>query len=326
MMKLKIGVLGYANIAEKAIIPAIQDLPEYFEFVGVATRTSEKEIEIRDEIGVKVFFPYSEILDRNVIDAIYIPLPNSLHFTWVKTALEKGIHVLVEKSLACSLKEVEELNELAQKNSLTLIENFQFRFHSQFAYIKNLIKKGTIGEIRSIRSSFGFPPFADPNNIRYQKDLGGGALLDAGAYPIKIAQLLLVDYIQVVSAISITPEGSEVDIYGGGMIKQKSGNKFLQMAFGFDNFYQCNLEIWGSKGKLMTNRIFTAPPGYSPEIFIETAQGSEKIQLDPDNHYKNMLVHFYNCTHNMQLNNDEYQQNIQQARLLEEFKTLSNEK
>ena len=101
------------------------------------------------------------------------------------------MHVLVEKSLACEYAQVVELNDLAKKKGLALIENFQFRFHSQLQYIKNIVGSGKIGELRCIKSAFGFPPFQEKNNIRYQKELGGGALLDAGAYPIKISQIFM---------------------------------------------------------------------------------------------------------------------------------------
>ncbi len=325
MKKIRIGVLGFANIAQKAIIPAIKDLPTFFQCVGVATRTEEKKQAIISS-GLDFFTPYEQIIDKDTIDALYIPLPNAMHFKWVKIALEKGIHVLVEKSLGCNLKEVEELNHLAQQNKLVLIENFQFRFHSQLEYIKDVVSKGVLGEIRSIRSSFGFPPFSDSNNIRYQEELGGGALLDAGAYPLKLAQLFLGNEIEVISGTSVKQDNSEVDIWGGGMVKQIHGDGFLQFAFGFDHFYQCNIEIWGSLGKLTSNRIFTAPPGYSPEVQIETAKGIEKIQLAPDNHYQNMLQHFWKCTQNQQLCEEEYSQNYIQAKLLEEFKIIANGK
>ncbi len=325
MKKVRIGVLGFASIAQKAIIPAIKDLPEFFDFIGVATRTEEKKQEIITS-GLDAFLPYEQIIDKDKIDALYIPLPNAMHYQWVKIALESRLHVLVEKSLGCNLKEVEELNQLAQKNKLVLIENFQFRFHSQLEYIKDVLARGVVGEIRSIRSSFGFPPFSDSNNIRYQEKLGGGALLDAGAYPMKLAQLFLGKEIEVISGTSKMQNNSEVDIWGGGMIKQINGNGFLQFAFGFDHFYQCNIEIWGSLGKLSTNRIFTAPPGYSPEVQIETAKGIEKIKLASDNHYQNMLKHFWFCTQNQELCEEEYSQNYIQAKLLEEFKKIANGK
>ncbi len=126
--KIKIGVLGAANIAVKSVIPAIRELPDSFELVGVASRSLKKSEKVATLFETQTFGNYNELFDKNLVDALYIPLPNSLHYGWVKKALKSGIHVLVEKSLGCSLNEVKELNDLAEINDLTLIENFQFRF------------------------------------------------------------------------------------------------------------------------------------------------------------------------------------------------------
>ena len=201
-----------------------------------------------------------------------------------------------------------------------LFENFQFRFHSQLKYILDIVNSGKLGELRCVRSSFGFPPFPDKDNIRYQKELGGGALLDAGAYPIKISQILLGEKLNVsASTLSVDKERG-VDIWGGAFLKQGNGDLFSEIAFGFDHFYQCNVEIWGSNGKLSTNRIFTAKPGFKPEIIIETSEGKELITLDSDNHFKNMLDHFYNLCVDATDRQEEYRQNINQARLISEMK------
>ena len=257
------------------------------------------------------------------IDAIYIPLPNSMHYEWVKKALNKNLHVLVEKSMACSYDEVLKLNKLAEMKNLVLIENFQFRFHSQLQYIKDLVDSGKIGELRNIRSSFGFPPFSDDDNIRYKKELGGGALLDAGAYTIKISQIFLGNDIYVDSATLKYSDDKKVDIWGSGCLKSTNSAINSQIAFGFDNFYQCSIELWGSKGKIKTDRIFTSPPGYSPIIELETQKGKEVKVLKEDNHFKNMILFFYNQI--MKNNKEEYLNNICQAKLINEFVVKSKE-
>jgi len=323
--KIKIGVLGAANIAVKSVIPAIKELPDSFELVGIASRKLKKSEEAAALFETQAFDNYDSLLQKKLIDAVYLPLPNSLHYKWVKKALDNGIHVLVEKSLACNLSEAKELNELARSNDLTLVENFQFRFHSQLAFIKKQLESDKIGDLRCVRSSFGFPPFSDENNIRYKNELGGGALLDAGAYPTKIAQIFLGPSLKVTAANLSYDKTRAVDIWGGAYLKQKSGNLFAEIAFGFDNFYQCNLELWGSKGKIYTNRIFTAPPNYSPEIVIETDSGKEVVQLEPDHHFKNMLLHFFETIRTGAKKHLEYEQNINQARLLEEIKHKANE-
>lgn len=318
--KIRIGILSTANIAVRSIIPAIVDLPDEYDLVGIASRNIQKAKEVAQPHDIKAFGDYDEILTKELIDAVYIPLPNSMHYEWVKNALNAGIHVLVEKSLGCNLQEAQELNKLAESKELVLFENFQFRFHSQLAFIKTQLESGKIGDLRCIRSSFGFPPFPDKDNIRYQAELGGGALLDAAAYPTKIVQLFLGEELEVAAANLNHEADSSVDIWGGAYLKQKNGKQFAEIAFGFDHFYQCNIELWGSTGKIYTNRIFTAPPGYTPIIEIETKEGKEAIKLEPDHHFKNMLLNFSRLMQSPEAKYSEYKGNINQARLLEQIK------
>ena len=322
--KINIGVLGCANIAERFMIPAIISLNQHFNLIGIASRNLEKAAQFAEKANAKSYNSYEELIDDPLVDAVYIPLPNALHAQWIEIALGLGLHVLVEKSMACSYEEVRELNKIAKARSLVLLENFQFRFHTQLAFIKKILHEGTIGELRCMRSSFGFPPFPNENNIRYQKELGGGALLDVGAYPIKLSQIFLGENIDVKEANLYFDENKGVDIWGGAYLKQRDGVLFSEIAFGFDNFYQCNLELWGSKGKIYTNRIFTASPEHEPIIELETMAGKEMIKLPVDYHFKNMLMHFYDLIISKKGIKNEYLQNVNQARLIEELKNKAS--
>lgn len=322
---INIGVLGCAAIANRSVIPAIIELNDIYTLTGIASRNIENATIFAERFKTNAFDGYQSLIDSPELDAVYIPLPNSLHAEWIEKALDRGLNVLVEKSLACEYEDVVKLTNLARQKGLVLVENFQFRFHSQLAYIKNIIEQESIGELRCIRSFFGFPGLSSENDIRYQKSLGGGALLDAGAYPLKIAQIFLGYDIEVKAASINTTVDKEVDIWGGAYLKQKNGSIFAEIAFGFDNFYQCNIEIWGSKGRIYTNRIFTANTGYQPIIEFETQKGKEQIMLPQDNHFKNMLIHFHELVHNKINLEDEFIQNINQARLINEIKNKANE-
>ena len=321
--KLNIGVIGCAQIAERSVIPAMQALAEYFTVVGVASRDASKADAYADRLGVSAVVGYDALLDIPDLNAVYIPLPNGLHAEWIEKALDKGLHVLVEKSLACSLEEVQRLNQLAEAKGLALVENFQFRFHRQLQVVQNVVASGRLGALRCVRSSFGFPPFPDADNIRYDQALGGGALLDAGAYTLKVSQLLMGMDLKVSAANLNSEAGSEVDIWGGAYLQQKDGALFAELAFGFDQQYQCSLEIWGSKGRLTTNRLFTAPPGYCAELIIESGMEREVIAVEPDNHFENMLQHFYRLATVADGRAAEYAQNINQARLIAEVFALA---
>lgn len=317
-----VGVMGCANIAIRSIIPSFI-LSDRFNLYGIASRSIEKADSVANEYKCKSFGSYDELLDDSLIDLVYIPLPTGLHYEWIYKALLKKKHVMSEKSLACSYNEVKKLTELAKKNDLLLIENFQFRFHSQNKWVKDFLGKKELGEIRCFRSSFGFPPFKD-DNIRYDKELGGGALLDAGAYTVKSMLYLFSECkFKLRSATLWTTFNKEVDIYGGAYFDSDLGI-IAELAFGFDNYYQCNYEIWGSKGKLTVNRAFTAPPTMSPTIIIEKQDFREEIKFSPDNHFVNMINHIAKCL-DLHCFEEEYSQNLQQAYYLEQIKQYSYE-
>lgn len=324
---INIGVIGCANIATRSVIPAILELPNHFNLLGVASRTLEKARACAGLFNTQAYEGYQNLLDQPGLNSVYIPLPNSLHTEWVEKALLKGLNVLVEKPLACKIEDVKKLNQIAKEKRLLLMENFQFRFHSQLHYIRNMLKEGKIGDVRCLRSSFGFPGLRDPNDIRYKRELDGGALLDTGAYPLKIAQIFMGQDIEVRAAnLNYLPD-YEVDMWGGCYVKQRTGTQFGELAFGFDHHYQCNLELWGATGKIYTNRVFTAPKNHVSIIELETRSGKETITLPADHHFRNMLNHFYELvvTKKMEDLDLEYAQNFNQARLVNEIKIKANE-
>lgn len=320
---IRIGVLGCANIASRYVVPAILNLPNLFELTAVASRNYKKAKKFTEGLEVTIFDSYDKLISSSCVDAVYIPLPNALHYKWIRSALKNKKHVLVEKSLACSLNEVIELTELANEGKLALVENFQFRFHSQLSEIKEIVRSGVIGNVRNIRSSFGFPPFEDSNNIRYSSDLGGGALLDAGAYPIKLAQELLGDKVSVDSAV-LNYNGYDVDIWGAAQLSCKEKGIPVQASFGFDNFYQCSLEIWGSKGMITAERIFTSPPGVEANIVIKNQDGTSIRCLPAESHFENMLTYFHSIIDNDEIIKLENKKNVIQSQLLCNIRDIAN--
>lgn len=316
--KIKIGILGNADIARRMVIPALIET-DSFELAGIASQSFSSQSLINNYKQIPHYTNYESLLESG-LDAIYIPLPNSLHYRWIKTSLENGIHVLAEKPMSCTLHEAREINHLARVKNLALLENFQFRFHSQLALIKQKIDEGVIGEIRNVRAAFGVPPFPNKENIRYNKKLGGGALLDIGVYPLRVSQIFLGSAIYVDSAVLSETDGYEVDIWGSAFLKQSDGRVTSQIAFGFDHFYQNSLELWGSLGQISADRIFTAGPGLHPQINIRANDINENLTLAQDNHFVNMLRHFFLLITNLEDREIEYKQNVNQARLVDELR------
>tara|TARA_Y100001970_G_scaffold221515_1_gene272285 strand:- start:3741 stop:4721 length:981 start_codon:yes stop_codon:yes gene_type:complete len=321
---VNIGILGNASIAKKSIIPTLLSMPEKFSLKGIASQSYLNQEFIFGKEIIDSYNSYSSLIKDENIDAIYIPLPNSMHAEWIEKSLDHDLHVLVEKPLSTNLIDVKRLNDIALHKNLVLMENFQFRFHKQLSLLKDLLKKNEIGQLRCLKSSFGFPPLDDNGNIRYQRALGGGALLDAGVYPLKISSIFLKNDISVSSSILNYDDKLGVDIWGGGHLVQNNGKLFSQISFGFDNFYQCSIELWGSAGKLSADRIFTAPAEEKQIINLENGSGRSKIEVPPDNQFLNMLNHFHKLIFSKNLRNSEYDQNVTQGKLIQEMIDKSN--
>jgi dTDP-3,4-didehydro-2,6-dideoxy-alpha-D-glucose 3-reductase len=320
---IRVLILGAANIAERSVIPSLLSHGG-FTIVGLATKS--RYIEVQNRYNFSIYSDYEEALNLVDYDLVYIPLPTGLHYKYIKRALELHKHVWCEKSLAQNYSEIVELVDIAKQNRKVLFESFQFRFHSQIIELKKIVEGGALGKIRLFRSFFGFPPFQDRDNIRYIKKLGGGALLDAGAYPVKVLSEFFEDELEVLSASLNSSEGYEVDLYGSAHLKSLGNGIDIQIAFGFDNFYQNGIEIWGSKGKLFTNRLFTATKDVIPEIELISKEGNTVIKCSGDDHFANMLDHITLLLSNPNIMDKEYSQILRQGKLIDQIKRLSNGK
>jgi dTDP-3,4-didehydro-2,6-dideoxy-alpha-D-glucose 3-reductase len=226
--------------------------------------------------------------------------------------------VHVEKSLAMNYDSARKMVEAARKSNLVLMENFQFLYHSQHQFVKKLVSEGRIGSLRLLRASFGFPPL-DKDNFRYDTTLGGGVLIDAAAYMTKVSQFWLGRNLTVEAATLNYVNG--VDIYGGAYITGENG-EVAEVAFGMDNFYQCNYELWGSNGKITADRAYTAPPGFKPKITLENQDGTEEWDMDADNHFIKILRSFKELI-NSDGRESMYEELLNQSRLLYELKDIA---
>lgn len=316
MKKIRIGVIGCANVAEKYMIPAIKATDD-MELIAVASRSKEKSVFFADTFSCEAVVGYSNLIDRDDIDAVYIPLPVALHEEWIMKALKKGKHILAEKSLTTDYKSTKKIIDEAKSCQLLVMEDFMFQYHRQHAFVDKLIKDGEIGEVHFLRSSFGFPP-RSKDDIRYDKKLGGGALLDAGGYVVKAAQLFLGNDLTLRGAVLKYDKQLGVDIYGGAIFNNRKG-QIAHVSFSFDNYYQCNYEIWGSKGKITADRAFTPPPDFAPQIILEKQDHKQEFVIKPDNHFINILKEFHRAIIEKDFNR-HWEDALKQANLLDRIR------
>ena len=301
---MKLGILGTSDIALRRFLPALSK-QKYFLYAGVATRdiSSPKAEQFKQQFGGDVYASYADLLADDSIGAVYIPLPPALHYEWAKKALLAGKHVLLEKPFCTNIKDTEELLNLAEQRHLAVHENYMFLYHSQLAEIKKMLAAGELGEIRLMRMAFGFPKRGEAD-FRYNRELGGGALLDCGGYPVRLALKLLCDSAEVVQASLIQPLGYEVDLYGSAVLQNENGVN-AQIAFGMDNAYKCELEIWGSEAALLAPRIFTAGADYAPELIVKSSSDEEKIRLEADDQFLHSIERFAEKIENRTVTDNE---------------------
>lgn len=270
-----------------------------------------------DEYAGKLYNSYQSLIESSDIDAVYIPLPPALHFRWAKKALECGKHVFVEKPSTTCLADTDSLIKIASEKGLALHENYMFVFHNQLKVLDDVVKSGEIGEVRLYRISFGFPRRAQ-NDFRYNQALGGGALLDAGGYTMKYANYLLGDTAKVVTAqVNYLPE-FEVEMFGSATMVNADGLT-AQLAFGMDNDYKCEIEIWGSQGTITSNRILTAPAGFVPSYTIKKNQDIETRNLPADDAFLKSIKRFVDCVADDNIREDNYRVLHRQEVLVEQF-------
>lgn len=181
------------------MIPAILSLPDCFDLVAVASRTLEKADAFSQEFGCESVAPYETLIERSDIEALYVPLPTGLHKEWINKALIAGKHVYAEKSIAFTQSDALEMIQNARAYHVALMEGFMFQYHSQNLRVKEMLANGAVGDIRYFTGSFGFPPFPDSNNFRYDNNVGG-AIFDACGYPVRAAYYLLGDSLKVCGA------------------------------------------------------------------------------------------------------------------------------
>jgi len=184
-MSLRVGILGAAKIAGSFMVGA--KASSRIEVVAVASRDQARGEAFARAHGIPRVCSYDQLIADRAIDAIYNPLPNSLHAAWSIAAARAGKHVLCEKPLAGSLAEAEAMFAAADAAGVVLIEAYPYMFQPQTLELEHLIASGAIGDVRLMFATFGFT-VAEPGNIRLDPALGGGSLMDAGCYPVSFVR------------------------------------------------------------------------------------------------------------------------------------------
>ncbi|WP_426450295.1 Gfo/Idh/MocA family protein [Paenibacillus sp. S-38] len=276
--QVKWGVLGYARIAKTSVIPGILQ-SDNAQLYAIASGSEEKRQEVRDTYeGTKVYESYEKLLDDPEVQAVYIPLPNSMHKEWAIAAMNRGKHVLCEKPIALNGEECDEMIAAAEKNGVYLMEAFMYRYTDRVRKLQEVVRSGEIGEIRYIHSAFRFL-LNRPNTIKVQPELGGGSLYDVGCYPVNFIGMITGETAE--SCVSQSVQEHGVDVLFSAVLKYPSGI-VASINSGFNAFGQMNSEIVGTKGRIEIPDTFLGTAG---KITVVTEEGSREIEVTESDRY-----------------------------------------
>jgi predicted dehydrogenase len=261
------GILGAAGIAESSFLPALTESGDG-RAVVVGAREGRRAERWAAEFGVdRGVEGYASVLDDPAVEAVYVPLPNSLHAEWAIAALEAGKAVFCEKPLSGSIEQTERVLAAVSAAGGLLWETFVFAFHEQMARSRSFIADGSIGELREIWARFHFV-LDDPGDIRMSAPLAGGATQDVGCYPIRLARLLfdVEPDLSRVSADAAWSAGVDVELWG---TLPFGGDRRLQFSCGFRSAYDTFARVIGTVGELRMTNPFHPDPGDTLELVRE---------------------------------------------------------
>jgi predicted dehydrogenase len=282
---LRWGILSTARI-NRSIIPALRGLSRH-DLTSVASRNRDAAERYAREWGIpRVFGSYAELLGDPDVDAVYIPLPNSLHAEWTIRATEAGKHVLCEKPLALTVAEVDDITAAAERAGVVVMEAFMYRHHPQTLRLKALVDEGAIGALRLIRGAFTFS-LTRPGDVRLVTALGGGSLWDVGCYPVSMARYLVGREPERGAGFQrLSSTGIDEAFYG----ELDFGEVHAQFDCGFCAPLRTHLEVIGTTGIVTVSSPFK--PGLEEQLILRRDEAEENIPIVGEALYSGQFENF----------------------------------
>ena len=242
--------------------------------VAIASRSPERAAAHAREWDIPATVSYEALLQRDDVDAVYIPLPNSLHVEWTLHAIAAGKHVLCEKPIAVSAGDVDRIAEAASRAGVVVEEGFMYRHEPLTAAVADLVRSGAVGAVRTIVSGFTYAQ-ARANDVRLVRSLGGGALWDVGCYPVSYACLLTGrDHVSAAGVARVTESGVDEELTG--VLRFPAGITASIYA-GFRAAHRTWLEVIGSEGSLTVPNPFK--PGPQEQLMLDRLGERKTIEV-----------------------------------------------
>jgi predicted dehydrogenase len=267
--KIRWGVLGVAKIATAKVIPAMQR-GTLTEISAIASRDLGRARQAAASLGIpKACGSYEELIADPEIDAIYNPLPNNLHLSWSIKAAEAGKHVLCEKPITLSVEETKELIAARDRTGVKMGEAFMVHVHPQWLRTLQIVRSGEIGELSAFNCVFSYNN-RDPRNIRNLPELGGGAIMDIGCYPIHTSRWIFGEEPRRVCAVIDRDPAFGTDRLTSAILDYPSGQAVFTCSTQMTPYQR--MTFFGTQGRVEVEIPVNAPSDQETRIFVQTTQ------------------------------------------------------
>jgi predicted dehydrogenase len=295
MRPVKFGILSTAKIARDWVIPAIKAVPEC-DVIAICSREPMRARDVAAKFGIRTHFAsLAEMLTNTDVEVVYIPTPNSCHVDDAIEVLRAGRHVLCEKPIGLNAREAARLLAVQQETGLIVSETLMVRYHPRWIAAREVIRSGRLGRITQIHATYSVMN-QTPGDIRFQRELGGGALGDVGIYPITAARFLFEAEPIAVTAMFEPLPGGDIEAAAAGML-EFAGHRYLLfsaalrqawahwiMVLGTEGWMELPLAVWPSAEQETVIRI------YGRDDLNDTAV--ETLRFSPANQYEHEVRAF----------------------------------
>lgn len=287
---MKFGVLSTANIARKAFVPGI-DRSDH-EIHAVASRDRSRAESFAAEIGAPTAYgSYEALLDDDELDAVYIPLPNSMHAEWTMRAADHGLDVLCEKPLASDAPEARRMVDHCDAAGVTLMEAFMWRYHPRTERAIEVVA-AKFDDVREVDARFAFPLRGRPDDIRQDPTLAGGSLMDVGCYAVNTARTFLGDPERALAS-AVDTRDAGVDTALSGILEYDDG-RIARISCSFDTQLCQRFRVDAASGWLECDPAYTADDVETSIQYQVDGETHEEF-FDPVDQFQLEIEHFVDC-------------------------------
>ncbi len=278
MSSLRWGVLSTADIARTKVIPGMRRAART-DVVAIASRDGDRARQVATELAIPTAHEsYEALLADPTVDAVYIPLPNSLHAEWTLRAADAGKHILCEKPLAMTSADARRMVDGCRAAGVHLAEAFMYRLHPSWVAVRELVASGRIGRLTAIQSWFSYFN-DDPANIRNIRSAGGGALYDVGCYCVNLSRMLFgSEPTRVQAALNRDPVGG-TDVVTSALLEFAGGVASFTCSTRAEDDQR--VHIYGTEGRISIGIPFNIPPDRPTEVYV-TAGGDPPVAPDTE--------------------------------------------